>query len=207
MLYGSPAERPHLAMAPLADVGWRYSQGRLMGIALVWPRHAAGDERAAALRVLAAFLREGCGLHFGHLGSWRLTPMVSRHLKSLRFERYVGPSRRWATVLPVVLDRYPKNKAGRDLATIVQQACLNVGLPQEVADGLSIEVHSFSAVTGAPSVRAVKDTLAEDSPYRSRPMRHLVLTFADPIRGPLILGAGRYRGLGLCLPVGEEAGP
>jgi len=204
---GSPAERPHLAIAPLADVGWRYSQGRLMGIVLIWPRHAAAEERAAALRALAAFLREGDGLHFGQLGSWRLTPMVSTHPNSLHFERYVEPSGRWATVLPVVLDRYPKNKAGRDLATIVQQACLNVGLPQEVADGLSIEVHSFSAVTGAPSVRAVKDTLAEDSPYRSRPMRHLVLTFADPIRGPLILGAGRYRGLGLCLPVGEEAGP
>lgn len=203
---GSPAETPHLAIAPLADVGWEYSRGRLMGIALIWPREGAGDDHRAALEVLAAFLQQGGELHFGELGSWRLTPVAAPDLHSLRFGRYIRPSRRWATVLPVVLDRHPKSKPGKDLASIVEQACLNVGLSQSTVEGLTIEAHHFSAVTGAPSVRAVKDTLAEDSPYRSRPLRHLVLTFPEPVRGPLILGAGRYRGLGLCLPLPEEAG-
>jgi len=69
---GSPAEMPHLAIAPLADVGWAYSRGRLMGIALVWPRDAVVEERAAALQVLAVFRDAGAELHFGHLGSWRV---------------------------------------------------------------------------------------------------------------------------------------
>jgi CRISPR-associated protein Csb2 len=102
------------------------------------------------------------------------------------------------------LDRYPKSRPNRDLAAIVAQTCLNVGLPESALDGLRIESQQYSPIEGAPSVRAVADLLATDSPYRGRPMRHLSLTFTAPIRGPLVIGAGRYRGLGLCLPLGEE---
>jgi CRISPR-associated protein Csb2 len=45
------------------------------------------------------------------------------------------------------------------------------------------------------------------SPYRSKPFAHLVLTFVRPIRGPLILGAGRFRGLGLCVPLDDGTAP
>ncbi|HET6493770.1 MAG TPA: type I-U CRISPR-associated protein Csb2, partial [Thermoleophilia bacterium] len=205
---GSPAGSPHMAVVPLADVGWSYSRGRLMGLALLWPRTAAEAEHSAALQVLATFLREGGGeLHFGRSGSWRIGLEPASDRASLRVERYARASRRWGTVLPVVLDRYPKNKPGADLAAICVQACLNLGLPEQSVDGLSIEVHAHSPIAGAPSVRAVAEALAKDSPYRGRPMRHMALTFAEPIRGPLVLGAGRYRGLGLCLPLDEDTGP
>lgn len=203
---GSPADTPHLAIVPLADVGWRYSHGRLMGLALLWPRAAADEERRAALKALAVFVRTGYGeLHFGRSGSWRIALEPASSSASLRIVRYVRASCRWGTVLPVVLDRHPKDKPGGDLASIVAQACLNVGLPEQAVDGLKIECNQFSPIAATPSVRAVSDALAKDSPYRGRPMRHIVLTFARPIRGPLVLGAGRYRGLGLCLPLDEEA--
>jgi len=201
---GSPTDTPHLVIAPLADVGWTYSQGRLMGVALLWPRSAAEAERAAALKILAAFLREGCGeLHFGRGGSWRIGLALASDRASLRAERYAGPCRRWGTVLPLVLDRHPKDKPSKDVAAIVTQACINVGLPPQAIDGLDIEAQQYSPISGAPSVRAVTHALPKDSPYCNRPMRHVVLTFAEPIRGPLVLGAGRYRGLGLCLPFDE----
>jgi len=204
---GSPTETPHLAVVPLADVGWRYSQGRLMGLALLWPRAVADEERTDALKVLALFLRQGYGeLHFGPPGSWRIALDVASDRASLRAERYARTARRWGTVLPLVLDRHPKNKPNRDLAAIVAQACLNVGLPEHAVDGLRIEPQQYSPISGAPSVRAVADVLPKDSPYRGRPMRHVALSFAEPIRGPLVLGAGRYRGLGLCLPLDEESG-
>lgn len=204
---GAPAETPHIAILPLADVGWRYSHGRLMGIALLLPRETDDGERAAALRALVAFHRRGAELHFGRLGSWQLAFTAAPDLKSLRFARYVGPSCRWATVLPAVLDRHPKDKPGRDLAAIVEQACLSVGLPRDAVGGLRVEAHAFSAITAAPPASRVRQALPEDSPYRGRPLRHLVLTFAQPVGGPLVLGAGRYRGLGLCLPIGKEESP
>jgi len=33
---------------------------------------------------------------------------------------------------------------------------------------------------------------------------HADIQFAAPVRGPLLLGAGRYFGLGLCLPVEDR---
>jgi CRISPR-associated protein Csb2 len=204
-----PTAEPHLAIVPLADVGWKHSQGRLLGLGLVWPRDVDDADRKAALRVIAAFLRNGDAdvslLHFGHDGSWRLALAPDAERASLRFERYARVAARWGTVLPTVLDRHPKDKPSEDLATIVATACINAGLPADAVDGLNIEIHKYSPVRAAPSAREVEHTLASDSPYRGRPLRHLVLTFARPIRGPLIIGAGRFRGLGLCLPLDDRA--
>jgi CRISPR-associated protein Csb2 len=205
---GSAVEAPHLAILPLADVGWEHSRGRLMGLALIWPRAAVDDDLSAALEAFAAFLEDGRGtIHFGRAGSWRVMLEPASERASLRIRRYAGVSRRWGTVLPLVLDRHPKAKPGKDVGVVIAQACVNAGLPQQAVERLAVELHMYSPIRGAPSVRAVADALAEDSPYRGRPMRHVVLTFAEPIAGPLILGAGRYRGLGLCLPLKEGAEP
>ena len=39
-----PTTRPHISIVPLADVGWEYSQGRLMGLAIVWPRTVEAED-------------------------------------------------------------------------------------------------------------------------------------------------------------------
>jgi CRISPR-associated protein Csb2 len=204
-----PTADPHIAMVPLADVGWTHSRGRLMGLALVWPRHLPEADRKAALRLIAAFLRGGTGdiglLHFGRNGSWRLALAPDTERASLRFGRYAHLATRWGTVLPAVLDRHPKDKPGADVATIVATACVNAGLPAAAVEGLDIEIHKHSPVRAAPSAQEVGQSLPADSPYHGRPLRHLVLTFARPIRGPLIIGAGRFRGLGLCLPLDDGA--
>jgi CRISPR-associated protein Csb2 len=106
-------------------------------------------------------------------------------------------------VLPIALDRHPKERPGEHLASVIIQACLNIGLPRDAIDGIEIEVHKHSAVKAAPSAPEVRKFLAEDSPYRGKPLTHIVLTFPHLVRGPLILGAGRFRGLGLCLPFNE----
>jgi CRISPR-associated protein Csb2 len=206
---GTPTETPHLAIVPLGDVGWSHSQGRLMGLALIWPRSTADSERKDVLRILSNFVRGGegeCGiLNFGRCGTWSIALAADPDRASLRFGRYARPARRWGTVLPLVLDRHPKDRAGEDIVSIVARACVNVGLPQEMIEGLDVEVYKYAPIKGAPSSRTVASTLPADSPYRNRPLVHLVLTFPRPVRGPLILGAGRYRGLGLCLPLEGEA--
>jgi CRISPR-associated protein Csb2 len=203
-----PTAEPHLAIMPLADVGWKHSQGRLMGLALAWPRQVAEADRRAALKAIAAFLHsetvDAGLLHFGRDGSWKLVLAPDAERASLRFERYARVAARWGTVLPMVLDRHPKDKPGEDLATIIATGCVNCGLPPDAVEGVEIEIHKHSPLRSAPSAPEVEQGLAADSPYRGRPLRHLVLTFARPIRGPLIIGAGRYRGLGLCLPLDDR---
>jgi CRISPR-associated protein Csb2 len=203
---GQPTQEPHLSVIPLADVGWTHSHGRLMGLALVWPRTAAAADRRAALRAVARFVAErgAIGLQFGSGRSWSLALDPAPERASLRFDRYVRRARRWGTVLPAVLDRYPKSKLGHELADIIARACFHMGLPASAVDGLEVEVHKHAPLKGAPAVSEVLRCLASDSPYRSRPLAHLVLTFKREVCGPLILGAGRYRGLGLCLPLGDD---
>ena len=206
---GTPTSHPHISIIPFADVGWAHSQGRLMGLGLVWPRSVEKSQRGAALMVLAKFLEGETAdvplLHFGRDGSWSIKLDPDSERASLSFNRYAEVARRWGTVLPVVLDRHPKDKPGEHLVDIVVQACLNIGFPKTAIDGIEIEFFKYAPVHGAPSARAVRNALAEDSPYRNRPIAHLVVTFPQPVQGPVILGAGRFRGLGLCLPLGESS--
>jgi CRISPR-associated protein Csb2 len=198
---GGPARAPHIAIVPLANVGWPHAAGQLMGLALVWPRGATESPEAAPVwRAIMSFLSQG-ELHFGRAGTWRLGPVDSARA-SLRFERYLGPARRWATVLPAALDRYTDD--GEDLARVVARAGVQAGLPEEAVRDLAVHASPFSSVKGAPLAREVWQVLPPDSPYRKKPVVHLLLEFKDPVRGPLLLGAGRYRGLGFCLPLDSE---
>ena len=78
----------------------------------------------------------------------------------------------------------------------VADACERIGLPRPV----SVEIALSPMVPGAQPVRAFR-------PWPGRPGRHsrarvhADIRFDRAVRGPVLLGAGRYFGLGLCLPV------
>lgn len=202
---GTPTLSAHLAIIPFADVGWAYSSGRLLGLGLLWPREVSTENRRAVLQGIAAFLQRDAGeaglLHFGRSGSWKIALTPDVRLASLRPDRYTRPVRRWGTVLPMVLDRHPKKRPGATLADIITRSCLNIGIPEVALDGLDVELHKHSPIKSAPSVKEVCASLPQDSPYQGKALVHVAITFASPVAGPLLLGAGRFRGLGLCLPL------
>jgi CRISPR-associated protein Csb2 len=202
---GAPSHQDHLAIVPLANVGWTYSDGALLGLALLWPSVVEPAARFAALGVLRAFLEGGGGtiplLHFGRSGSWRLRIDDGQLLASMSMGRYSRPSKAWASVLPVVLDRHPKHRSGADAASVIAMMLTRAGIPAESISTAHLDILATSHVRGAPSIHAVRAALPSDSPYRGRPMTHLRLTFSEPLRGPILLGAGRHRGLGLLLPI------
>ena len=117
-------------------------------------------------------------------------------------------NRHWlaiATVTPVVLDRHLKEdgEARREeMAGLIAAACANIGLPEPQV----VVADKHSALEGAPSAwpsaRApawmrwrLPATLA------SRALTHAVIRFDKPVQGPVMLGAGRFVGLGLCRPI------
>ena len=98
-------------------------------------------------------------------------------------------------------------------------ACRNVGLPaparaivrngSEQREQLAVAVGKHSAIEGAPSAypigRAPRWTgWRLPKSLASRQLTHAVLQFAEPVRGPVILGAGRFAGLGLCRTLDAE---
>ena len=197
---GSPSVEPHLAIAPLAFLGSQFADGRVFGFALIPPRESKLLEDEifrAALRGVAAWNKQE------ERRELRLTA------RSLDPSPYVAVAKTWATSTPVVLDRHLKAKgnAERDaeVRELLHQACLNIGLPKPAR----IAASKHSAVTGAPSAypsgRAPRWTgWRLPKSLATRQLTHTLLQFHEPVRGPIILGAGRFGGLGLCRALDQE---
>jgi CRISPR-associated protein Csb2 len=109
---------------------------------------------------------------------------------------------RWATVTPFAVDRHAKSKEPwEELELGVAAACERIGLPRPV----EVSVMPVSMFVGAPPAREMPRIKRKSSGL----IRHVhaVLTFAEPILGPVLIGAGRYRGYGLCRPLRTEDCP
>jgi len=232
---GRPSAAPHLAVVPLLNVGWTWSDGQLMGLALVLPRTleaaiartldpeadplsdddlAAAAAEAALHRALGRRNQTPAGgltltLKLPREQLWTLVREARPLRASLKPGRYLGPARRWATVTPIALDRHPK--AEGEVEASIAAACERIGLPRPER----IIATKHAAVAGAVSARRSARAPAWTgwqlpSSLAGRPLTHAVIEFAEPVAGPVILGAGRFVGLGLCLecdprPSSEEA--
>jgi CRISPR-associated protein Csb2 len=209
---GKPLREPHLALIPLAYVGSQYADGHLLGAALAFPRCVPPRDRAEPLRSL--FIVDDDGslrlplLKLGPLGEWTIARETRQFpAQALRPETWTAPGKVWGTVTPIVLDRYPKSDRLEDrktwvleVAHIIASSCQNIGLPEPI----EIDVEKSSWHRGAP--RAMPGKMGFPLfPIRSgQPCRvqvHAWLRFAQPVHGPVILGAGRYLGYGLCKPL------
>jgi CRISPR-associated protein Csb2 len=192
---GSPSTRDHVAFLPLAFVGHRHADGGIKGFAISPPRGCGGDDRVHVLRA-AGRLRQ---LRLGPLGVCEVVPAGDRAMiHSLRVEAYEGPSRSWSTVTPMVLDRFCGEGPGRE-AAVVAAACRRIGLPEPA----SVEVSRYSRLRGVPASPEFAARPRPGAP--GRPLRHVWLMFDRPVRGPILLGAGRY--LGLCRAESDPGPP
>jgi CRISPR-associated protein Csb2 len=214
---GRPSSEPHLALAPMAFLGWPYASGTVLGFALIPPRHSQlwndpSFQQAfrAVLHLDAKTGRRGLRVEGGGV-RLALAPGASER-RSLDRARYCQRSRIWASATPIVLDRYlkatTKDAREEEIGKQLAQACGNIGLPAPIR----VAAGKHPAIEGTPSAYPsgkmarwmrwrVADSLA------TRPLVHAVIEFAEPVRGPVILGAGRFLGLGLCLPLNHERRP
>lgn len=210
-----PSEMPHLALFPLAYVGSEHADGHLMGIGLALPKGISARERGRALQGLL-YDEKGDSkeirLKCGSLGDWTLA-RETRPMPPLTLQErtWVERSTIWATVTPIVLDRHPKTERSKDragwtaeVAAIIAESCTRQGLPEPVA----IDVDKTSWHRGVPRAVAGKSAGYPLMPVKSgqnaRQQVHVWIQFSKPVEGPLLLGAGRYRGYGLCRPWRER---
>jgi CRISPR-associated protein Csb2 len=182
----------HCAVAGLPFVGSPHADGHTMGFAVVLPRGASLDDRRLVLRACAELAEHG--LHLPGLGHWSLEPSEPDTIDwTLRPETWTRPSRAWQSATPILLDRFPK-KNGPRVEEIVSASCRRVGLP----DPVKIEHGPYAKLEGVPPVPAFR--LHRAGEEKPRWAVHVRLAFAVPVRGPVLLGAGRYFGLGLLRP-------
>lgn len=218
---GAAAETPHLAVVPLPAVTGLHPNGALLGIALVLPREVDEAARAAVMRAIARFedrhrtdAEEGSPIPvwLGHAGTLVLQRAVrgaGRH-DALRPATWIGPARRWASATPIALDRNPgdlghadpeRRRTALEAATAcVIDAVRRIGLPAPV----EVEVLRSCALPGTAEARHYpRFPVGPRRPQRV--LVHARLRFGAPVSGPVLVGAGRYHGLGLLLPSDESA--
>ncbi len=183
-LHGHDPARDHAAYLTLVDVGHTGARGAVRGMALGLPAGLTPGERAGCLRAFVAVDRVTLP---GGRRPLRLEDDAG-DLWTLAAERWVGPAIVWSTVTPVILDRFPRrDRTPRDelLASVA-----NAGLPAPA----DVELFAGPPLTGAPPAGGLRG----DVPPGMRV--HARLRFHAAVRGPLVVGRGRFRGVGLFQP-------
>ncbi|WP_434595806.1 type I-G CRISPR-associated protein Csb2 [Streptomyces sp. A5-4] len=195
-------ERRLCAYLGLPFVGHPHADGRLRGVAVALPRDLDPAHRRALLAVL---LRMGGGLRKLKLPSSerplqlayvRAGDAAVNSLKSVMPEQWTRASRQWTTALPMVLDHFPR---GHDIEGSVATSCRLAGLP--VPDAVDV-LRNGAFVPGAPTLPTA--AVRRKDGERPLPVRHVRLTFPQPVTGPVVLGSKKNFGLGLCVPTGSR---
>ena len=223
---GAPTFSPHVAIVPIPFVGSPHADGRVLGIAVSIPNGIDHLSRTAVYRAIGTWERTveerppgseyPLKLTLGSRGAVHLRRVVSdSNLVSLRPRVWRKSSHRWTSVTPVALPQHPgsltkgaartRAKAWGRAEAAVRLACTHVDLPEPAAVALSLD----QWVAGARKT-------AHFPPFRQRgregrPVRrqlvHVSLTFDHLVLGPLMIGTGRFFGLGLMRPVQESTAP
>lgn len=158
-------------------------------------RIVSADDRRHALRAVARVRR----LLLGRLGTWQIGPVTAArppwNLRPETWTAHPGGATHWATVTPIVYDRHPKTDDRvayeREVAAMIAQGCVRIGLPEP----RQVVVTPVSAHLGVPLANTFPRLRRKDGSERRHV--HTVVVFDRALRGPVVLGAGRYRGYGV----------
>lgn len=216
---GRPTDTPHVAFLPIPYVGYEFADGRILGIVLSIPNSLDNATRRAAFRAAGIWERSvprhpyPLRLTLGAEGVANMERLrENATLDSLRPSVWRGPSEEWVSATPIALPRHPgrlsggtpeaRAKAWAAAESSVVVACRHIGLP----DPTSVEVSLGPFIKGAREA-------SRFPPFRQRgrdgrPIRrqlvHASITFDQPVEGPLMMGAGRFLGLGLMRPAPNQ---
>jgi CRISPR-associated protein Csb2 len=178
LIHGHSDHR-HVAWAAIPDVGHKYASGGIIGLGCWLPSDITLPEKGF-LGALFMQLEEvdGVKLRIDSMG-----------LKGLQTSTWCNPSTTWATVTPIALDRWPKhNKSAED---IIVDSLKAMQLPEPIR----VNCSNQSPIKKAANARKYPSRKA------NRYITHAVIQWPVSIVGPLLIGADRYFGSGLCRPL------
>ena len=211
---GTPTRCPHAAFLALPNVGYERSDGRIMGLAVSLPDGLDNTARRAILSGIGAWERQeydrSVKLKMGHKGVVKMVrgqPPFA--LVSLRRGIWAQRSRFWASATPVALPTHPgdlsggtahaRAKAWARAEDAVAKSCEHIGLPRP----LDVQVSFISPIRGTyPAYDFPVFSQGRDRNRSiARRLVHVSVEFAETVDGPMLLGSGRFTGLGLMRPV------
>ena len=218
---GSPSIRPHVGFFGLPWVGSPHADGRLMGMAIGIPHTLEVESRRALLRGVGKWEERNDSqsrplvLNLGRAGRLTMERVNGvSELVTLRPWVWAKAARHWVSATPLALPTHPgpmgkgtagaRSKAWKRAERAVLDSCRHVGLPEPDEVSLSFDPY-LPGIRSAQSFPAFRQGESRGKPVARR-LIHASITFPDPVEGPLLLGAGRYLGLGLMRPSHSKSG-
>lgn len=217
-LSGAPSRYPHVAFLGLPFVGHSHADGRLMGLAIMLPTSLDDGAAQAAYRAVGKWEQtEPQGRCRLTLAGGQVIYLQRRQppfeLKTLEPQSWRGPRREWVTVTPIALPKNPgrltkgsaasRAKAWAAAEEQVRQSCMHVGLPQPEQVAVSLDPMTAGGRSAAAFPPFVQGTRRGDAVRRR--LVHAAVRFSEAIEGPVLIGAGRFLGLGLMRPMPAES--
>lgn len=174
---------------PLPSIGHEHSDAMIRRVLIVAPfGHEAQLEHLAKQLDGVQIEPEG-----GAEG-----PVLDRLRKGESFvQQYLGPSRMWASVTPVILPGHDDHKAIKT-AKLIERALRQSGIEQPCQFTWSALPNFKNCLTAHKYDREKRHT----GYYRPQHLEgltavHVRIAFESPFAGPLCIGAGRHCGFGL----------
>ena len=150
---------------------------------------------------------------------WLEAALTNRRRTTTR-DYWCRAAKDWVTVTPIALDRFPGNlrsrnprageRAEAEAAASIARACVFAGLTDSAED-VRVTVRLDAPLTGIPAAPGgrVHPGRRQFPGYQTgsgapRVCVHAEISFPEPVCGPVLVGAGRYLGYGLCLPSGSK---
>ncbi len=211
---GTPTDQPHVAFLALPYTGSEFADGRIMGAAMCLPKSLDEASLEASLRAVGMWEKQQSPLRltFGYDGVMEMVRNPGPwELVTLRPSYWAKPSHHWASATPVALPTNPgplgrgspaaRAKAWARAEEAVVASCHHVGLPEPVHVAVSLDPF-IQAARRAHDFPAFRQR-GRNGESVARRLVHVSVKFAEPVRGPLMLGAGRFLGLGLMRPMRE----
>lgn len=214
---GRPSRHPHVSFLALPNVGHDYADGRIMGLAAMLPASLPEDAALAAYRAIGTWEqaepRGRCRLM---LGGGQIIDLHRRQppfeLSTLRTGTWSKPSSEWISATPIALPKNPGrltsgSSAARAKAWVaaeeqVRQSCVHVGLPEPASVAVSLDPLIPGARPAGDYPAFVQGARRGDGVRRR--FVHAAVRFDRDVGGPLVLGSGRFLGLGLMRPAPQR---
>ena len=212
---GRPTTQPHALFLALPSVGHRHADGMIKGLAIVIPAEVPESEKHQVFHAINNWEASGDGrmhLTVGKRGDYLLQDIAPTPLGvgmlTLNPKVWSRSSRWWASVTALSLAREPhklyssrpsdQRRAWRQAELFVRKSCAWSGLP----DPISLEVGFAPPILGGAHISSYS-RFGQGTTRRPqfRTLLHAEIDFGVPVKGPIVLGTGRFRGLGLMWPL------
>lgn len=202
-----PAElSQRIRIVPLPSVGTEHTDPSIRRIMVEVPPNCPWrmDDLAWAF----------AGLEFGDLGAGSGSGGMLLSTDDDRMaKRFIGPAREFQSITPLALPAAQRRRIGVNGTKTAKERCDE----EQRAITAIVQALRHSGVTARPNRIDVQrepfqrrgaraERFAAGTRFPKETLWHVAVTFTEPVSGPLVLGDGRYLGLGLMRPIDSMNG-